>query len=465
MRKKTLIFMLSTLLFVSQLLGAETIVYASEEIEDDFYSEDILADHLLGSEETELFDEEALSDSMEESIVEEDYQFETESGEDVDPDELVDTSEAIDTDIQDGIIEDFEDFLFAAGITATELTTELTPYNFSGDKDQIFLLKPKTTGEYHFVGDIDRFSILDTDGESVKVSKKVNPLTVSGNLDSETSIVAAMLKAGSEYEITISPSKVGSIYFYQVPRFCVKMIKAENEDDGFQLYITYQDKDNAIKSFKSKVFLAVQCEQNQLYYFLSDQSAIGEPVDNGDGTYSVNLKDPVTGDRLGHCWDSGNIIVQPTCGRNGSRRCTCLCGAETEIVIQKTDKHTWGSYNENGDRTCSVCGAMQHDSTKVKPQISGKPQKVKVKAAGGRKLVVSWKKPSKSVLKNIKGYYIEVATDSAFTNIVKTKSIKKKKTSFTFKKLQKKKKYYVRVRFYNGSKFSQWSAVKSRKVK
>ena len=78
---------------------------------------------------------------------------------------------------------------------------------------------------------------------------------------------------------------------------------------------------------------------------------------------------------------------------------------------------------------------------------------------------VSWKKPTNSQLKKIKGFYIEVATDRAFTNIVRTRKVKKAKTSYTFKKLQKGTRYFVRVRFYKGAKISRWSAVKKRKVK
>ena len=121
--------------------------------------------------------------------------------------------------------------------------------------------------------------------------------------------------------------------------------------------------------------------------------------------------------------------------------------------------HTWGAYDANGWRTCSVCGEKEQ----MPYMIAGFPKKLKLKPSG-KKLTVSWKKPSKSQLKKIKGVYIEVATDSAFTNIVKTKKVKKTKNSFTFK-LKKKTLYYVRVRFYNGAKISRWSPVKSKKTK
>lgn len=129
--------------------------------------------------------------------------------------------------------------------------------------------------------------------------------------------------------------------------------------------------------------------------------------------------------------------------------------------------HTWGEWDANGDRVCTVCGEKQHDDSKVQPayQISGRPAKVSAKAVGGRKLTVSWKKPASSKLKKIKGFYIEVATDKNFTNIVRHRKVGKTKTSYTFKKLKKGTRYYVRVRFYKGSKISKWSAVKYRKVK
>lgn len=148
-------------------------------------------------------------------------------------------------------------------------------------------------------------------------------------------------------------------------------------------------------------------------------------------------------------------------------------GGQTEnttVITAAAKGHTWGEWDANGDRVCTVCGEKQHDDSKVQPpapayQISGRPAKVSAKAVGGRKLTVSWKKPASSKLKKIKGFYIEVATDKNFTNIVRHRKVGKTKTSYTFKKLKKGTRYYVRVRFYKGSKISKWSAMKYRKVK
>jgi hypothetical protein len=177
------------------------------------------------------------------------------------------------------------------------------------------------------------------------------------------------------------------------------------------------------------------------YYFLTiipdpskDPATPAQPVNNGDGTYFVNLQDPLTRQKL---------------------------------------SHSWSAVDSNGNRSCFICGATERVVSQLKPaapsapvyRIAGKPAKVKVSKAGKQKLKVSWKKPAKSKLKKIKGLYIEVATDKAFTNVVRRKKVKKTKTSYIFKKLNKNQRYYVRVRFYKGKDISMWSAIKNIKVK
>ena len=82
-----------------------------------------------------------------------------------------------------------------------------------------------------------------------------------------------------------------------------------------------------------------------------------------------------------------------------------------------------------------------------------------------KKITVKWKKVSKKNLKKISGIQIQVATDPGFTNIVKTATAGKKKTSKAIKGLQPKTKYYVRIRAYAaGDHYSVWKS-KSAKVK
>ena len=91
--------------------------------------------------------------------------------------------------------------------------------------------------------------------------------------------------------------------------------------------------------------------------------------------------------------------------------------------------------------------------------------KITKPAAAKKKITVKWKKVSKKNLKKISGIQIQVATDPGFTNIVKTATAGKKKTSKAIKGLQSKTKYYVRIRAYAaGNHVSGWKS-KSVKVK
>ena len=91
--------------------------------------------------------------------------------------------------------------------------------------------------------------------------------------------------------------------------------------------------------------------------------------------------------------------------------------------------------------------------------------KISKPASAKKKLTVKWKKVSKKNLKKISGIQIEVATDPGFTNIVKTATAGKKKTSKKIGGLQPKTKYYVRIRAYGADNhYSVWKS-KSGKVK
>lgn len=97
--------------------------------------------------------------------------------------------------------------------------------------------------------------------------------------------------------------------------------------------------------------------------------------------------------------------------------------------------------------------------------INPKGTKMSGVKAAKKKIIVKWKKQDKK----IKGYQIQYSTDKKFIAKVKTKTVSKKKTSITLKKLKSKKTYYVRVRTYQnasgGKCYSAWSAKKKVKVK
>ena len=84
-----------------------------------------------------------------------------------------------------------------------------------------------------------------------------------------------------------------------------------------------------------------------------------------------------------------------------------------------------------------------------------------VKAKKNGKVSVAWKKNTTG-----KGYEIAYSTDKKFKKSVKTVKIGKNITvKTTVKKLKKGKAYYFRIRTVNGNLHSQWSSLKSVKVK
>ena len=146
---------------------------------------------------------------------------------------------------------------------------------------------------------------------------------------------------------------------------------------------------------------------------------------------------------------------------------------------------------------CSVCGAIKEGSSQVIPQLTPStpdgptpepeptptpapsvtpaPQapaeiqdlpavKMSKPAAAKKSVNVKWKKVSKKNQKKIQGIEIQVATDPDFTNLVKTATAGKKKTSKKIKGLTSKQTYYVRIRAYkdaaDGKHVSAWKAKK-----
>ncbi|MDR1700370.1 MAG: fibronectin type III domain-containing protein [Lachnoclostridium sp.] len=91
-----------------------------------------------------------------------------------------------------------------------------------------------------------------------------------------------------------------------------------------------------------------------------------------------------------------------------------------------------------------------------------KPTKLKAKNKKSRKLVVSWKAVNKA-----NGYQVVIAQNKKFSKAKIQKSTKAAK--YTFKKLKKKKVYYVRVRAFtnssNGKVYGKWTAIKKIKIK
>ncbi|MDD7403216.1 MAG: DUF4430 domain-containing protein, partial [Butyribacter sp.] len=109
--------------------------------------------------------------------------------------------------------------------------------------------------------------------------------------------------------------------------------------------------------------------------------------------------------------------------------------------------------NNNGNKNQSI---TKKESTKKK--TLKKPVIKKLTSPKKKTLKVTFKKVS-----GAKKYVVEISTNKKFKKSVKKKTVKK--TTVTFSKLKAKKKYYVRVRAYNGNVKSGYSTVKSKKIK
>lgn len=186
-----------------------------------------------------------------------------------------------------------------------------------------------------------------------------------------------------------------------------------------------------------------------------------------------------------HSYSDWTTVKEPTCTEEGKKERVCsVCGNKEEAVISASG-HQWntgytidvpatGSFSGSQSIHCSVCGTVKEGSVVVIPQLAPAAPaeivdlpavKISKPTAGKKKITVKWKKVSKANLKKISGIQIQVATDPGFSNIVKTATAGKKKTSKAIKGLQSKTKYYVRIRAYAaGNHVSAWKS-KSVKVK
>ena len=192
--------------------------------------------------------------------------------------------------------------------------------------------------------------------------------------------------------------------------------------------------------------------------------------------------------------DSGS---NPTPPSTGSARPALLSLARAEVTVKaraytgKTLKPSSVSVKVGGkklvsgrDYNVSCKGGKKVGSYKVTIKGIGKytgtktatfdivpkgTSVVKAKTAK-RGFTVSWKRPSKTHLKQTTGYKVQWSTDKKFKRGVKSKLVKKNKTtSLKVSKLKGGKRYYVRVCTYKkvGGKYyySAWSKAKAVKTK
>lgn len=107
---------------------------------------------------------------------------------------------------------------------------------------------------------------------------------------------------------------------------------------------------------------------------------------------------------------------------------------------------TGGSNTDTGNSGNITGGGGESGTSDSSVTINNTSTIKKVKLTPKKKaLKVSWKK-----VKNAKGYQLQISPNKNFKK-AKTVNVKKSKTSYTFKKLKKKTKYYIRIRAYMGT--------------
>lgn len=122
--------------------------------------------------------------------------------------------------------------------------------------------------------------------------------------------------------------------------------------------------------------------------------------------------------------------------------------------------------NTSASTTAAPTTTTATNKTTTPAKVTVKKTTLKsAKNAKGKKLVVKWNKNTAG-----NGYQIQYSTSKKFAKGNKTKTISKNKTtSYTIKKLKKKKTYYVRIRTYKKvsgkTYYSGWSSVKKATIK
>lgn len=276
-----------------------------------------------------------------------------------------------------------------------------------------------------------------------------------------------MLPRDKDYKVELSGSASGEmkyeIYDANVTKQTVleeKVFDGVALDDGKEFQMDIKAKESA---------------EDVRLYVVGDAGGITAEVKT-DGTEIVaDNTDPV----CQHEWnDAYTVDIPATCKAEGSESIHCSkCDAvkeESSKTIPKSP-HSYGDWQivalatelaaGQQIRTCSVCGDTE---TLVTAQLAPTLPKVKIikPKAAKKAAVVKWKKVSKKNLKKIQGIEIQVATDKSFTNIVKSTTAGRKKTSKKIKGLQSKKTYWVRIRAYkNAADGKHVSAWKYKKVK
>lgn len=156
------------------------------------------------------------------------------------------------------------------------------------------------------------------------------------------------------------------------------------------------------------------------------------------------------------------IVNKTYTGKNTSQKITVKLGGKT-LVEGKDYKVSLKNCANVGTATLTVSGIKAYSGTIKKTyKINPKNTTLSKVTAGKKAFTAKWKKQTQQTT----GYELQYSTNKSFKKGNKTVKITKNKTiSKTVKKLNAKKKYYVRIRTYKtvkGTKYcSSWSKAKT----
>ncbi|MBQ6314185.1 MAG: fibronectin type III domain-containing protein [Mogibacterium sp.] len=221
-----------------------------------------------------------------------------------------------------------------------------------------------------------------------------------------------------------------------------------------------------------------QCDQRvieETHYYNSE--VITEPTCTEDGltrytvtfwneTFGTHTED-VTVAALGHDWDEWVVVQEATDYEPGLKVRTCKNDpSHTEEEVIPPLKTSEPAEDTSGSESAVAPAAAQVQAQALPVEIVDLPTvKISKPKAAKKKVTVKWKKVSKKN-KKIQGIEIQVAADPDFTQIVKSTTASKKKTSKVVKGLKSKTTYYVRVRAYkNAADGKHVSVWKTKKIK
>ena len=131
-------------------------------------------------------------------------------------------------------------------------------------------------------------------------------------------------------------------------------------------------------------------------------------------------------------------------------------GFESTIIIHKE----WRTSNSDTSKEFEPYLANYRNTRTHGKRTLTAPSLSSLSNAKGKKLTVKWKENRTGL-----GYELQCSTDKSFSTGVKKVKLSGYDTTSTTLSALSKKTYYVRIRTVNGKKHSDWSAVKSVKIK